>query len=517
VPSNAPPPLLGRALAAIALTAGFYILALGIAVTLIAGPAALWMSRGYGNIFATIALAIAGLTILRALVPARDAFVAPGPELTPHAQPALHAELAAVADAVGEPVPPAVYLAGDVNASVAEISAGLLRGRRRIMILGLPLLAALTPRQLRAVVAHEYGHYIGGDTRFSAWIWRTRVAVLKTVSALDNEDSWFQRVVVRTPFLLYAKLFLRLTNAISRRAEFAADEVAASVAGVEAKAQALRALTAAAPAYSAYWREDVAYALERGHRPPLVAGFQRFLEDHDIRAQVDTIVATEIAEGETDPYDSHPTLADRLRAIGAQPTGEVSPPAPQDSAAALLRDPDRLERELLQFTFGVEAVAHLEAIDWEQAGRLHADEGDAIAAQHGAAFARLTIADVPAAAQPDDEQLRTLRETLGVARDEVEIDELNGFWRFALGRLVLAALRREGWDVESIPGHAVVCRRGDETFDPYAAIERARQDPQGAAEWIATVERLGVGRLSLVAPQPGATGRDPIAAAGGAI
>ena len=27
---------------------------------------------------------------------------------------------------------------------------------------------------------------------------------------------------MRTPFLLYAKLFLRLTNAISRRAEFAA-------------------------------------------------------------------------------------------------------------------------------------------------------------------------------------------------------------------------------------------------------------------------------------------------------
>ena len=154
------------------------------------------------------------------------------------------------------------------------------------MILGLPLLAALTPRGMRAVVAHEYSHYVGGDTRFSAWIWRTRVAVLKTVEALDKEQSWFQRVVVRAPFALYAKLFLRLTNAISRRAEFAADAVASRVAGAQAQAEALRSVAAAAPAYASYWNSDVAFALERGHRPPIAAGFQRFLDDHAIRAEV---------------------------------------------------------------------------------------------------------------------------------------------------------------------------------------------------------------------------------------
>lgn len=515
MPQTAPPSMLGRALAAITLTVAFYAFAITLAVAMIVGPILLWIDTHHGNIWATIGLCLAGATILRALVPVRDRFVAPGPELTPADQPELFAELRAVALAVGEPVPPAVYLDPDVNASVAEVSNGPLQGRRRIMVLGLPLLATLTPPQLRAVVAHEYGHYIGGDTRFSAWIWRTRVAVLKSVHALDNENSWFQRVVVRAPFLLYAKLFMRLTNAISRRAEFAADQVAAEVAGAEAQAQTLRAVAAAAPAYSAYWREDVAYALDSGRRPPIAVGFQRFLDDHEIRAQVDTILATEIAEGETNPYDSHPTLADRLRALGAEPTGEVSPPAPPDSAAALLRDLDRLEHELLAATFGHDAVSGLGAIAWEEAGRLYADEGDALAPQHGPAFVRLAVADVAGAAQPDDEQLAELRSTLGVG-PEVSADELSGFWRFALGRLLLAALRRDGWEIVSIPGQPVVCRRGEDVVEPYGEVERARQDLLATTEWAQRLERLGVAQLALVAPH-GTSAQAAAASAGGAV
>jgi heat shock protein HtpX len=483
VPSPTPS-VLGRAVAAVALTVGFYALALTLAGALIVGPIALWATSGSGNLWATIAALAAGFTILRAVVPARDRFVAPGPELTPSAQPELFAELRRVADAVGEPLPPAIYLDADVNASVAEISDGPLRGRRRIMVLGLPLLASLTPAQMRAVVAHEYGHYVGGDTRFSAWIWRTRVAVLRSVDMLDDEESWFQRVIVRTPFLLYAKMFLRLTNAMSRRAEFAADAVAARVEGADTQAATLRTVSAAAPAYSSYWRDEVLYTLKHGRRPPIAAGFQRFLDDHEIRAQVDEIVAAEIAEGETNPYDSHPTLADRLRAVGAEPTGEITPPAPEDSAAALLRDLEALEVQLLECIYGSEETANLRSIAWEEAGVLYADEGDSLAEEHRQTFAQLTVADVSSAAKPDDGQLAALRATLGADADGANLDQLNGFWRFALGRLVLAALRRDGWDIESVPGQALVCRRGADTLEPYDELERAAQEPRAGDDWV---------------------------------
>ncbi|MDX6691615.1 MAG: hypothetical protein QOG15_3072 [Solirubrobacteraceae bacterium] len=490
----------GRAFAAVALTLGFYTLALAVAMGCIAGPIALWASSGHGNAWLTIVLVATGVTILRAIAPSRDTFVAPGPLLTPAGQPELHAQLQAVAGQLGETVPD-VYLAGDVNASVAEVSNGMFRGRRRIMILGLPLLAALTPAQTRAVVAHEYGHYIGGDTRFSAWIWRTRVAVLVTVQALDNEDSWFQRVIVRTPFLLYSKMFLRLTNAISRRQEFAADAVAVQVEGSETQGATLRNVSAAAAAYDGFWGQDLAFALNRGRRPPIASGFQRFLADHEIRASLNEIVASEISEGETNPYDSHPTLADRLRAIGAEVTAETSPPAPEDAATTLLRDVDRLENELLVSQFGDEVKA-LETMTWEDAGMLYVADGDAIAEEHARAFAGLTVAESAQAWADAQTRAPALRETFEDGGAGISDEELAGFWRHAVGRLVVAALRRAGWSIEAAPGDPLICRRGNDIVKPYQDLEQAAGDGT-AATWSERCAALGIGGLALArAPEP---------------
>lgn len=178
--------------------------------------------------------------------------------------------------------------------------------------------------------------------------------------------------MVRIPFAAYAKLFLRLTNAISRRQEFAADAVAARVAGADAQAQAqaLRAVTAAAPAYDAFWGDEVAFALAHGRRPPVTSGFQRFLAEGHVRAQLDELVTADVSSAETDPCDSHPTLAERLRALGAPDTGEVALPAPADSAAALLRDLDAVERDLLAQAFGAQEIGAPRAVDWEGIGEL---------------------------------------------------------------------------------------------------------------------------------------------------
>jgi len=41
------------------------------------------------------------------------------------------------------------------------------------MVIGLPLMQIMTVSQMRAVLAHEFGHYYGGDTKLGPWVYRT--------------------------------------------------------------------------------------------------------------------------------------------------------------------------------------------------------------------------------------------------------------------------------------------------------------------------------------------------------
>lgn len=57
------------------------------------------------------------------------------------------------------------------------------------MIVGIPLLHLLSERGFRGVIAHELGHYRGGDTRLGPWIYRTREAIGRTIAQLSDEDG----------------------------------------------------------------------------------------------------------------------------------------------------------------------------------------------------------------------------------------------------------------------------------------------------------------------------------------
>src|SRR5215472_7321018 len=100
--------------------------------------------------------------------------------------------------------------------------------RRQVMALGLPLIQVVTVSELEAVVAHEFGHYAGGDAR-QAWVYRTREKIGRTLTTLRS--GWR---LLRMPFVLYGRLFIRVTQALSRRQEYAADQLAARLVGAQA-------------------------------------------------------------------------------------------------------------------------------------------------------------------------------------------------------------------------------------------------------------------------------------------
>ena len=69
------------------------------------------------------------------------------------------------------------------------------------MGVGLPLLAGLSVSEFRAVLAHGFGHFYGGDTRLGPWVYKTRSAIVRTIENLVRSG----RKLLYCPFLWYGK------------------------------------------------------------------------------------------------------------------------------------------------------------------------------------------------------------------------------------------------------------------------------------------------------------------------
>jgi Zn-dependent protease with chaperone function len=165
---------------------------------------------------------------------------APGQALDPERAPALHALVAEVAAALDRPPPDEIFVSSEFTAAWTIV--GLKR--RRVLILGIPLLAILEPRERVAVIAHEIGHDRNGDMRrgllvgsavhgldwLSALLHPFHGHDLDSIEWMTNALLWLASRPVDAVLWIEARLMLR----DSQRAEYLADALAARVAGSDA-------------------------------------------------------------------------------------------------------------------------------------------------------------------------------------------------------------------------------------------------------------------------------------------
>lgn len=314
---------------------------------------------------------VAGCSILWALVPRRIPFQAPGATIDLATQPRLRAEVEAIARALDEPMPTDVYLIADANAFVAQPGGG-----RKILALGLPLMQTLTVAEMRALLAHEFAHFYSGDTRLGPWVYRGRSTMVRVFQNLGKR-SQLLGVLLRWAVVAlayraliwilqtYWKLFLRLTQLISRRQEFRSDEIACYVAGSDSLASALESINRSGAVVASYWNGVVAPMAARGYQPQLGESFAQFLAAPNIAKAAAEAVEKRMASTKSDPFDTHPPLSARIaqaRRIDVVAAGEEAGKAP---AISLLDDVPVLERELLHKLLPKLDMAAMKPLVWE--------------------------------------------------------------------------------------------------------------------------------------------------------
>lgn len=281
-----------------------------------------------------IPLAILAWVILRALWVKLDE--PEGRELSAREAPELFALIEDVRSRLKGPHAHRVLLTDEYNAAVVQTPRlGILGWQKNHLLVGLPLLQALSPEQFRAVLAHEYGHLAGAHSRFAGWIYRIRKSWQQLIEALERTGR--STFLFRRFFRWYSPFFAAYSFVLARANEYQADRCAAEAAGARQAADALLNVSIkGAWLHSRFWPELYAHADRQA--APAFAPFGRLagaLSAPVDQAEADKWLAATLAR-KTDSGDTHPCVADRLAALGE--AARVPAPIAESAAKRLLGD-----------------------------------------------------------------------------------------------------------------------------------------------------------------------------------
>lgn len=264
-----------------------------------------------------IPLVLAGL-VLKALwitVPEPD-----GKELRRHEAPALFDLIDEISKTLNGPKVKHVIISDEFNAAIAQIPQfGMFGWLNNYVIVGLPLLRALSPEEYRAVLAHELGHLSGKHGGwFQSRIYNVRESWFQVLDRVHEERSY--AAFLFEPFLKwYAPYMSIYTFVLAREQEREADRYSVELAGKDTTALAMiRGKTKERAFVEDFWPKFFRGANDQPLTPrdtftQMLAGYEQPLGH--TKAQRWFLEALREPTGYA---DTHPALGDRLAAIGFQ-------------------------------------------------------------------------------------------------------------------------------------------------------------------------------------------------------
>lgn len=375
-----------RALAAVLLLGSFFVAALIVATVVARGVVAAlalvvpgldgWVGLGVALI--GVAAIIATL-VLHGRRTRGEVIAALGIELPRSEQTRLWQEVEGLSGAMKARRPDSIRLVSDLVVEMHDHSSwfGLWPGHRELRI-GAPFALGFSAAQLRALIAHEIGHYNRRDAALPEIVLRGREAVHRV--AVDRRTQ----ALVRPLMIGFARLYDALTRPVVVDQEILADELAAELAGRGPLLAALGRLGSLQAAWTGFLRIYVSPGHEAGVRPEhLYDGFEHFLADPARQSQM-----AEIQQPLIPAPREHLLPDDRLERLRTLTTVG---PVDQGLPASILLD------DLVGVFARLEGTIYdssgLTPQSWEQVAHLsHQHTVERGAAQLAGAVARLTPA-----------------------------------------------------------------------------------------------------------------------------
>lgn len=307
-----------------------------------------FMMLGRIPIKLVLILAIGGLATIFQLV--RSLFVRrsqedPGRALAEREAPGLWALTREVAAAVGTRPVDEIRVTPGTDLAVYE--RGSLRERRqdraaRVLVLGVGVLNGFGQNPFRAVLAHEYGHFVGRDTAGGDAALRVNTDMINFAHGMARAGQavWWNLAFV---FLrVYHFIFRRLSRGATRLQEMLADRVAVHNYGARAFKEGLSHVVYRAVEFNHVVSKELDEAVNTRR------AVQNLYELPDAKgSEIERSVEEDFQQSlnrQTSEDDTHPSPVKRFR-LASRVTSKGEPPA-AGMVWELFADREALTREM---------------------------------------------------------------------------------------------------------------------------------------------------------------------------
>lgn len=302
--------LTGLGFGYVALFLSLFLFLMAISVSMIADG-----DFTFGNVKVLLLTGTLSFFIIKALIVKME--MPDGYYLQREEAPKLYEMIDTLRHKMNTPPIDEIVLDSEFNASVAQISAyGMFGKKRNVLVIGIPLLTTLSQQQFTAVLAHELAHISNSDTALGAKIYRLRMSWGRLLHSLE-ENEQFGTFIFKKFFQWFYPRFDAYTFAMARQEEYDADRSAAGVTSPQAMGEALAATSVAAPYYYRdFYSELFEECAKTNSVPQPYSNFTEKLQS--LNDQKATQYFQEQLTEESYMTDTHPCLKDRLSALGVE-------------------------------------------------------------------------------------------------------------------------------------------------------------------------------------------------------
>ena len=213
-----------------------------------------------------------------------------------------------------------ILLTDEFNASAIQHPRfGVFGGFRNYVAVGMPLMQALSPDELRAVLAHELGHLSGNHSRFAGTTYRVRASWSNLMDNFRSKGG-ISELVFGKFFSWYAPYFSAYTFVLARQDEYEADRCAAEATSPKVASDALIRINLAAHYLDEHYWEEIYSKTDVLPKPDATPyammgrAFHDEMKPTDCERWLDRALMKR-----TDNSSTHPALSDRLSALGTLP------------------------------------------------------------------------------------------------------------------------------------------------------------------------------------------------------